>query len=446
MSGIFPDHAYGPEPIKTCYWAETVPDWRFDCPPLQGDALADVAVIGGGFTGLSAALHLARAGVDTLLLESQFPGFGATGRNGGFCCLGGINLDDEGLARAVGEAGRREWRVVEKRAVELVADILRQENIDADTHSKGETKLAHSPKAMRGLEHHAAHIQADYGVAPVLHDTAELTALGMAGPFHGGLTLPIGFALNPRKYALGLMQAAQGQGARVHGYSPVVSVTQEQSLFRLKTPLGHVLARRVIFAMNGYAPDHLSPWIGGRFLPAQSSVLVTRPLTPQEQADAGWTSAQMAYDTRNLLHYFRLMPDGRMLFGRRGGVNSSPTADAKVMQDTRAHFDAMFPALSHVETPHGWHGFVALNRSGLPYVGPVPDMPDAFAGFGYHGNGVAMGSYAGALLADLARGAVPQHTYPAAMQQPPPRFPLGRHRRALLPLGYIQLGLADYFG
>lgn len=446
MIHAFPDHAYGPSPIKSCFWAETVPDWQFDCPPLTTDTRTEVAIVGGGFTGLSAALHLARAGVDTVLLDAQFPGFGASGRNGGFCCLGGINLDDDGLTRAVGVAGRREWRRVERAAVDLVADLLAQENINADTHSNGETMLAHSPKAMRRLERHVDDIRANYGVDPTLHDASELGALGMAGPFHGGLTVPIGFALNPRKYALGLMRAAQGAGARVHGYSPVQRIGKEQSLFRLETPQGRVLAQKVIFAMNGYAPDDLSPWLAGRFLPAQSSVLVTRPLTPQEQADAGWTSAQMAYDTRNLLHYFRLMPDGRMLFGRRGGVNSSPTADARVMADTRAHFDAMFPALSHVETPYGWHGFVALNRAGLPYVGPVPGMPGAYAGFGYHGNGVAMGTYAGALLADLARSAAPKRIHPAAMQQIPPRFPLGRHRRLLLPLGYIQLGLADYFG
>ncbi len=443
---VLSDHAYGPEPLNTCYWAETVPDWQLDCPPLQGETRAEVAVIGGGYTGLNAALNLAHAGVDVLLLESQFPGWGASGRNGGFCCLGGANLDNDALERAVGEQGRREWRQVERLAVAHVADLLTAEGIKADTHSDGETILAHSPRAMRGLESELASIRTDYGVDAQLHDRADLERLGMAGPYHGGLSIPIGFALNPRKYVLGLLRAAQGAGARIHGFSPVQRIGREKALFRLETAQGQVLAHKVIFATNGYGSEDLPPWMAGRFMPVQSSVLVTRPLSPDEIGQSGWTSSQMAYNTRNLLYYFRLMPCGRMMFGRRGGVLSSPQSDARTMADTRQHFERHFPSLAHVETPYGWHGFLSVNRSEIPFVGPVPDMPGAFAGFSYHGNGVAMGSYAGAILADLARDNTPTRTYPAVMQQSPRRYPLGRHRRMLLPLGYLAMSIKDNLG
>jgi glycine/D-amino acid oxidase-like deaminating enzyme len=183
--------------------------------------------------------------------------------------------------------------------------------------------------------------------------------------------------------------------------------------------------------------------MAGRYMPAQSNVLVTRPLTQTELDAAGWTSRQMAYDTRNLLHYFRLMPDNRFLFGMRGGLVASPRAEAAITARARRHFEAMFPAWRDVETPHSWSGMVCFSANLVPYCGPIPDLPGAFAGFAFHGNGVAMGSYTGALLADLVQGKQTRFLHPAVMQAHAPRFPLGRFRRALLPAGYALAGLRD---
>jgi drug/metabolite transporter (DMT)-like permease len=171
----------------------------------------------------------------------------------------------------------------------------------------------------------------------------------------------------------------------------------------------------VIVATNGYSSEDVPEWMAGRTMPVASNVLVTRPLTGAEVQAAGWTSAQMAYDTRQLLHYFRLMPDNRFLFGRRGGLTSSPGADRAAIRTTRRHFETMFPAWGHVESPHNWSGMVCLSAGLVPYCGQVPGMQNCFAGFAYHGNGVAMGSYTGALLADLALGRKPENRYPTVM-------------------------------
>ena len=150
----------------------------------------------------------------------------------------------------------------------------------------------------------------------------------------------------------------------------------------------------------------------------------------------------MAFDTRNLLHYFRLMPDGRFLFGMRGGLRSSPDAEACARQKVHHDFKAMFPAWAQVEVTHAWSGMVCLARNLLPYVGPVPDQPGVFAGLCYHGNGVAMGSFSGACLADLI---LHQHAQnlPKTMQQPLGRFPFGQARRLLLPPVYAGYMVAD---
>jgi glycine/D-amino acid oxidase-like deaminating enzyme len=246
------------------------------------------------------------------------------------------------------------------------------------------------------------------------------------------MTIPVGFAINPLKFLLGLVKAANDAGASVLGNSPVTKIASNNGIHVLSTPNGMVEAHTLILATNGYSCEDVPGWMAGRYLPVQSNILVTRPLTGEEVQAQGWTTAQMTYDTRKLLHYFRLMPDNRVLFGMRGGI----TADKRTLQRRkrlmRNHFDRMFPAWSKVETPHFWSGLLCFARNLTPYVGPLGDLPRAFTAFAYHGNGVAMGSYAGALLSDLATGRPVTRPYPALMRIPAARFPLGRHRRALL--------------
>jgi glycine/D-amino acid oxidase-like deaminating enzyme len=133
-----------------------------------------------------------------------------------------------------------------------------------------------------------------------------------------------------------------------------------------------------------------------------------------------------------LLHYFRLMPDGRFLFGMRGGLRALPHVETALKHQLRRHFEKMFPGFASAEATHVWSGLVCLTARLVPYVGPIPQMPGVFAGFGYHGNGVAMASHSGLILADLVQGRLPKAQWPKLMQQTPRRWPLGSMRRALL--------------
>ena len=431
MKRIFPDYAYGGEPRDGCWWDETVasPDW----PEFQGDMHVDVAIIGGGFTGVSTALHLAE-NASVAVFEAGAPGWGASGRNGGFCCLGGSKLGHASMQRRFGRAAALGYAAAEQEAVRLVADLLAQHQIDADTHSSGETQLAHSRRAMDMLRRNADE-------TGTLHEARDLPAKGMGGAFHGGYTSPVGFALNPRKYLFGIARAAKAMGAHLFRNSPVLSVEKTASGFVLQTQSGPVKAQAVLVCTNGYSSEDIPAWMSGRYMPAQSTVMVTRPLDRTEQMAQGWTSEQMCYDTRNLLHYFRLMPDGRFLFGMRGGLRSSAEAEAAIRRKVQQDFKHMFPAWSTVEVTHIWSGLVCLSRALTPFVGPVPDQQGMFAGFAYHGNGVAMGTYCGRALARLVLGQ--DARLPVVMTQTPGRFPLGRWRRVLMPPAYAMLALAD---
>jgi len=430
---LYESEAYDQTADDRNFWRSTT-DAPASLPCVEGRVRCDFAVIGAGFTGLNAALTLARDhSADVVVLDAEQPGWGASGRNGGFVCLGGAKASLKSLARRHGQEEARLFAQTERAAVDHVSDVLDVEGIDADRHSEGETLVAHRPREWAAMAEAAEQTRDIYGVDPEMIPAEEMAHRGMAATgLHGAMTNPIGFAINPLKYLLGLARSARDAGAFLFGNSPVTAISSEKGFHVLTTPGGVVEAHTLILATNGYSSEDVPGWMAGRYMPVQSNILVTRPLTGEEVQAQGWTTSQMTYDTRKLLHYFRLMPDNRMLFGMRGGIKADKTTLQRRKRLMRSHFASMFPAWSNVETPHFWSGLLCFARNLTPYVGPLGDLPQAFTGFAYHGNGVAMGSYAGVLLSDLATGGSISRPYPAAMRVPAARFLLGRYRRALL--------------
>lgn len=438
MKRIWEPRAYSNAVRARCAWGlET--GWR----GLDGDLDTDIAIIGGGYTGLSAALHLAEAGEAVTVLEAEAPGWGASGRNGGFCCLGGARVSDATLRRRHGPGADDDWLTAEAAATDLVADLLDRHAIRAEVHSDGELALIHRKRFLPVFEG----LRETYrrrGVVADLLTPGDLEERGLrAADMHGGLHVRKGFALDPGAFVAGLAHAAAAAGADIRAGAEVRGLAREAGGFRLSTSAGTVTARRLLIATGGYSAEDLPPWLAGRLLPVQSSVIVTRPLTLEELEAQGWTSDLMAYDSRVNLHYFRLMPDGRFLFGMRGGYRATPGAEARVADRIRAHFARMFPAWREVEIAHDWSGLVTLSARGTPFVGRVPGLDRAWTALAYHGNGVAMGTYAGAVVADLIRGRTPELPFPQAMRTPLARFPLARLRREVFAAGLTALSQLD---
>lgn len=440
MTRLYGDYAYSDGPVAGCYWAEAVPPDALHHPALTGRHRVGALVIGGGYTGLNAALHLAEAGHAVTLIDAAYPGFGASGRNGGFCCLGGSRAPDAVLRRF---GDPRDVRRAEVAAVTHVGAMLDRLGIDADGQAHGEAIVAHSPAMARHLPALADDFAEAYGVTPKVIAAQDMADHGMGGRWHGAVSVPIGFSLHPRKYLAGLLRAAIAAGVQVHGQTAAEGIEATPHGVRVATDRAEVLADHVVLATNGYGSETVPAWIRARTLPAQSSVIATRQMSAEELAAQGWTTRQMAYEERRLLHYFHLTPDNRMVFGQRGGLISTPANEARIAQRVRRDFDRVFPAWAGVETPHSWSGMVCLTASLTPYCGPVPGVPGLFTAFGYHGNGVAMGSYLGAAVADMVRGVEPRASLPAAFRKPPPRFPLGRWRRAWLAAEYGWAMLTD---
>jgi glycine/D-amino acid oxidase-like deaminating enzyme len=422
MSGPAHDFARWPGSFWAAGCSIPLPDFA----PLMGDRVAGLAVVGAGFTGLNAALEAARRGEDVTVLDAAQPGWGASGRNGGFACLGGTLYGAAALHRRFGAAAAGLHRF-QRAAVDQVAANLAEYGIAADPGPTGELCLAHRPAAMADLGDEADFLNRTYGLGVEILTREGLAdcGLGPAG-FAGGTLTPVGFPLNPMAYVAGLARAAAARGVAIHGRSRVTGMTAEGGVWRLTTAAGSLRARRVILAMNAYADP--VPGAAGAVLPVPSSILVTRPLTPAEEAAQNWPSHAMAYDSRRLLHYFRRLSDGRFLFGMRGGPGAGAAGTRAIRARARRHFAALFPAWAGVETPFFWSGFVALTARGMPFVGPVSGHHGVFAAFGYHGNGVALGSLAGHAAAGLALGDAPD-AVPALLRLAPGRLPprwLGR--------------------
>ena len=211
MRRIYEDHAYGQGPVTECYWDTTVQRPERGAA-IEGEVGAEVAILGAGYTGLSAALHLARDhGANVAVVEANGIGWGASGRNGGFATIGGTKASEATLLARYGAAAMAEWRGVQKDCPDLVAEILARYGIDADTHShEGETCVAHRAGAFDQLREEAEAIRQNYGVEVELMGPSDLPRLGMNGPqFFGAMRMKLGFALNPLKYVLGLAAAAQ---------------------------------------------------------------------------------------------------------------------------------------------------------------------------------------------------------------------------------------------
>jgi glycine/D-amino acid oxidase-like deaminating enzyme len=350
--GLYPASTYDPACPVGSYWDSTIadPGWRHPAP-LQEQVGAEVVIVGGGLTGLSTALHLARDhGISACLLEAGSLGWGASGRNGGFCGVGSSHLTHTQMVRRVGLAETERYYRDQWQAVETVRELAASEGFSLEAQGQGCYAVAHRPQAWSELEAEYLIYTQVAGYPAQLLNPKELRERGFnSQENHGALHIGVGFGLNPLKLTQGLAQAAHRWGAKLYSGSPVTAWEKVGSQHICHTPGGTVRARHLVIATNGYTPEALYPQLAGSLLPALSNILVTRPLTPQEQKAQGWWDPTPLYDMRRLLFYYRLLPDGRLLFGGAGRHPRYPDGAT---------------AVAHLDDPTALSSFPCLGRGG----------------------------------------------------------------------------------
>ncbi|WP_413990790.1 NAD(P)/FAD-dependent oxidoreductase [Labrys okinawensis] len=441
---VFDPSLYDATTLQPSYWEATA--MRHDFPMLRGEVPCDVAVIGGGYTGLACAYHLAKDyNIEVAVLEAGPIAWGASSRNGGFLSFPPSKLGIREMIARYGLEETRRFFADLRAGADYPRQIAAEEGFDIRLQGDGTFDAAHNRHAFEGLKA-SAEAHEHVGIRTRLYTKEEFTEIGHGGTEQfGGLHVDGGGGLHALAYAMGLALAAQRHGARLYAKSPVERWERQGVLHRLITPGGVVTAKRVVFATNGWTPDGLHRSIDARVWPALSNIVVTRPLTEAELKAAPYVTETPVSNTRKLLFYYRLLPDRRFLFGARGDTSGSPQAAAAMRAWMERRIGELFPAWKGVSTDYFWRGLVALSLKLAPSVGRVPDDPSVYYGFAYHGAGVIAGPLAGRYLA-RAIGGSGEVDVPAPLAGLPPRFPLAGLRRPALALVYAGYGIKEWLG
>jgi glycine/D-amino acid oxidase-like deaminating enzyme len=393
-------------------------------------ATADVVVVGAGFTGLAAAARLASLGKHTVVIDSGGLGEGASGRNAGMIHAG-VRRNLAFLERKHGAAGR----ALHDASVEAYAFVARTAAAaapDAMYAQSGWLHLAHRKSRMTGLRKEEAERRQRLGESTVMLEEAALESETPCRGFHGGMLTDNGAGIHPARYLAGLARLSIGGGAEVHLHSRVSSIEPRATGSLVHTSRGDLTAGEVLVATNGYTDD-AAPWARRRIIPIGSYIIATEPLGDARAADVS-PQRRMMSDSRNFLHYWRLSPDGRLVFG--GRASFAPVSVQSARDRLYAAMTDIYPQLAGVRVSHAWTGNVGFTFDQLPHLTRSDGITYAM---GYCGSGVALGSWMGTLAAEwIARGA-----RPAFSDLRFPRMPLYRGHPWFLPLVGAYYSLLD---
>jgi len=388
-------------------------------PALEHSLRADICIIGGGFTGLSAALHLAKAGVATALIEAETIGFAASGRNGGQIHTG-LRKDQAELERWLGPTHARDLWTLSEEAKALVRELAAHCASDCELKS-GLVIAAHSARAARDLAEDTAHLARTYGYASARMLDAEETRDVVGSGIYAGSRLDSGGGhLHPLRFARGLAEAAAAAGAALWERSPALSLEGGKDGVTVHTPAGTVAARRALLATDAFSGS-IAPELAPYIAHVESFVTATAPLPPDLASRILPSDAAVA-DTRHVLDYYRKSSDGRLLFAGREAYWRAPSDIAGLV---RPRMLDVFPELAAVPTDYAWSGTVGITRTRMPHFGRLGKR--VFFAHGYSGQGVALACLGGKLLAEAAQGN--PERFDVFARVPARRFPGGQFLR-----------------
>ena len=383
---------------------------------LTESAEADVVIVGGGFTGLSSAIHLRKAGFSVILLEANRLGWGASGRNGGHVGTG-QRADQETLEDLVGlEHAKALWDLGLE-AVDTVSQLVDEHAIACEIKD-GNLHVAHSEKIAREMREEVKHLESVYDYQHLSYvDREELEALTSAQGMYGGVVDTRCRHLHPLKYCLGLARVADELGAQLFEESRVTGYTEGEHV-RVTVEGGAVVqCSKLIIACNGYL-ERLEPRVAGQIMPINNYVVATEPL-PESTARRLIRDDTSMSDSRFVINYWKLSEDNRLLFG--GGESYTRRFPNDIAEFVRPHILKIYPELEETRIEYAWGGTLAVTLNRMPAFGNV--SPSVFYAHGYSGHGVPIATLAGKLLAEAMQGSTDRFDLMASV--PTPKFPGG---------------------
>jgi gamma-glutamylputrescine oxidase len=368
-----------------------------EAPPLAGRRKADVAIVGGGVTGCSAALHLAENGYDVALLEAERIGWGASGRSGGQI-LAGYGTGMDVLAESLGQRDAQQAWEMSREAVRLTAHRIQQHAIDCNLHW-GAIDAALKPRHLRAFCKHIRMMRETYGYEGYQWlDREALHRRVRSSAYLGGIYDPNSGHLHPLNYTLGLARAAQNAGATLYEKSAVQSLSRGRSV-RLMTTGGHIEADFAVLAGNAYLGGDIAPELRGTIMPVGNYIVATQPLSGEQVAET-LPYDNAVSDANFVLDYYHLSTDRRMLYG--GQVSYGDKPPRRLRERMAAKLARLFPALSGVRIDYQWGGLVGITFDRAPHFGRID--PNIYFAHGYSGHGMALAGLSGKLMADAIAG------------------------------------------
>lgn len=372
--------------------------------PLQADIEVDVAIVGGGFTGLSSAYHIKKAepGLRVALFESQVVGFGASGRNGGF------NMTLFGLTMSItafrfSKAKAREAHLYMERAVDYLRDLVNELNIDCDYEHPGFLRVATSEKYKKRIlkEMELAHVLGVEGIEWL--DRSQTLEQLRSDMYLGAWWEPRCGILNPAKLAWGWADVVRPLGVEIYENSPVTEIARENGKVRLETPNGSVRADKVVMATNAWS--HFFKELRRKQIPVWTHIVMTEPLKEAHFNEIGWQNRQGVEDARNLVHYYRLTVDNRLVMGGRDvslsyGYDMERDLNPVTFDGLKDDVRELFPVLKDIKFTHEWGGPVSVPLDMAPAIGYAGDKNVVYS-LGTVGHGVSMTQLNGRTVADL---------------------------------------------
>lgn len=419
-------------------WYAATANRTTDHPPLSGETSCDVCVIGGGYTGLSSALHLAERGYDVILLEANRIGWGASGRNGGQVGTG-QRVDQITLEKRLGADHARMLWDLSVESMDLVLDLIDRHEIDC-AYRPGILDAEIQEKHLDDSKHYASHLQERYGYSKARFVPGDEIGNLVASPAYRGGLLDTGSGhLHPLNYALGLAGAAEKAGVRLFEKSRVLGYEHQNSGVTVKTDGGVVRSRYLVLGCNGYL-GKLDRSVAAHVMPINNFILATEPFS-EADAEALIAGNIAVADSKFVINYFRLSEDRRLLFG--GGENYGYRFPADIKSFVRKPMLEIFPQLKDARIDYGWGGTLAITAKRMPFFQRV--APNVLSASGYSGHGVAMATLAGQILAETIDGTAGRFDVFSKMKIP--AFPGGDRLRApLLVLAMTWYSLRDRLG
>lgn len=390
--------------LAPTYWARTAGPAPDDDGPIDHDQDVDVAIIGGGFTGLCCALFLAREhGIRASVLEANRIGWGCSGRNGGQGQLASGRLKrSQWIARWGKDVALRLHDEVCE-GFEVFRALVSE--IDCEPQPGGHLYIAHRRKKMEFLRAEARIWEDVFGYKTEILDRAEVHRryvkdADAAGAMHE----PTGICVHPLKLMYGYSRLARALGAKVHPASPVTGWKERGGAHYLDTPGGTVRAKAVAIATGGYTGQRLHPGLRSRVMPILSNSIVTRPMTPAEKQACNFLTTEAITDTRTLRFYYRKLPDDRVQIGSRSSITGADAANPKHLRLLIGGLHRKFPPLRGIEIEHSWWGWVDVSHDMMPRITQPDARQNVYYALGYGGNGVSYSAQAGRRMAAQIAG------------------------------------------